>query len=392
VFPTNCLNNAWTQYENSAGFGLSASPISDPCTVTDWTVNVVTAPGVGQSLTFTIRKNGAATSAQVVISGTNTSGTWQGSVCFAAGDLISVQVVTTAGITNSTNVYWTIWYNTPGNYYLILAGDNAAPSGAGTYYYPAQGGNNIAPTTATGLQQVIPTSLTVTKIAGCADQASGAAQSYTFAAYKVSTSTASSFTAVLSSSAAGAVAVSSVGSMAFSPGDTIAVQLVMSAGAGWSRVSTCLTVSPAVAGEVVQMYGSTAAPSTTATNYESPQGMGNNGWNATESTVRMQFQPSVTFRKLYAAVATAPANTKSWAFTLRVAAANTALTCTISNTATTANDTAHAVTESAADYVDVSVTPSGTPTSTSGVRFSFVEVIPQPKNLNINQAVQAALR
>jgi len=68
---------------------------------------LVTAPG-SSSVPFTIRKNGNPTAVACTITGTGTScADSVNAVSFATGDLISVQVVETAGVPANVGIGWT---------------------------------------------------------------------------------------------------------------------------------------------------------------------------------------------------------------------------------------------------------------------------------------------
>jgi hypothetical protein len=95
------LSTGSTEYVSPTGAGLSGTETSVnallavAATLATLRISLVTAPGASKSRTFTVRKNGVATSAVVTISGTDTTGSWSGSVDFAAGDLISLESVPT---------------------------------------------------------------------------------------------------------------------------------------------------------------------------------------------------------------------------------------------------------------------------------------------------------
>src|SRR6478752_6465734 len=115
--------------------------------------------------------------------------------------------------------------------------------------------------------------------------------------------------------------------------------------------------------------GAAGAPSTSAVNYNSLVAV-NQAWNANEDNTsgRMVFPLSddITVTKLTVWVTTAPASGKSWAFTIRDDAADTAATVTISNTATTASWSG---TASIAQLSKVCLksAPTGTPTASGNV-------------------------
>ena len=77
-------------------------------TVQELHATVFPAPGAGNSFTFTIRKNGGSTSVACTVSGTATScADSNNAVGFSTSDLISVQVVQTAGVAANGDYGWT---------------------------------------------------------------------------------------------------------------------------------------------------------------------------------------------------------------------------------------------------------------------------------------------
>jgi hypothetical protein len=77
-------------------------------TVQELHATVFPAPGAGNSLTFTIRKNGASTPVACTVSGTATScADSNNAIGFNTGDLISVQIVQTAGVAAGLDFSWT---------------------------------------------------------------------------------------------------------------------------------------------------------------------------------------------------------------------------------------------------------------------------------------------
>lgn len=56
-------------------------------------VHTQAAPGAGESFTYTVRRNGAATALTIIVSGAGVAGSVWGKVDFEEGDLLSVQLV-----------------------------------------------------------------------------------------------------------------------------------------------------------------------------------------------------------------------------------------------------------------------------------------------------------
>lgn len=90
--------------------------------------------------------------------------------------------------------------------------------------------------------------------------------------------------------------------------------------------------------------------------------------STTESAVYGPVASAGVFKNLYVKLSGSPGSGKSYAFALMVNGSPSALTTTISDAATTGNDTTHTVSVAAGDIVSMRVTPSGTPTA---VRPSF---------------------
>lgn len=326
-FITAVLSASWNTAES-----IRSAPLSDAVTVRRLRVWVQTAPGAGKSYTFTFRSAGADTAASVAISGTNTFGEWNGSVGVSQLNLAAMKSVPSGTPTAPVAVYWIIEYETAGNFYLVPSGTVRAQNQDADLMLSAFGGNGYLPSaSSTRDEAVIPTGLTVTKIACYANGTTG----NTYWVRKSNTSTDSSFS--VANGASGVPAVSSTGAFAFSAGDTMVIRQ-HDAGSPWIQHMICITIVPDIPGEVVTAFTSPAAPSTTATAYEGPSGYGNNTWSTTESAGYIRF-PQGMLKKLNVKLTTAPGTGKSRAFTVRSNTADTAITCTIADTNTTASDT-----------------------------------------------------
>ena len=102
-------------------------------------------------------------------------------------------------------------------------------------------------------------------------------------------------------------------------------------------------------------------------------GMPSGGLNTTEANVsNVQVPLSGTVSKMYCKVQTAPGVGKSWAFTAREDAVDQALTCTISNAATSCSDTSNSFAMDAGDIITIKATASGSPTSSGTEACSVV--------------------
>lgn len=108
---------------------------------------------------------------------------------------------------------------------------------------------------------------------------------------------------------------------------------------------------------------SSTSPSTSASNYITPVCAGGASWSGTENARRQVRPHAETINELRVTVATAPGVGKSYAVTLMVNGVASALTCTISGTATSAQDLTHSVSISALDSISMRFVPTGTPTA-----------------------------
>jgi hypothetical protein len=106
-------------------------------------------------------------------------------------------------------------------------------------------------------------------------------------------------------------------------------------------------------------WRSVGNPATT-TSYISPATGGT--WTTTIANGTHPWAVTGTFNNLSITLASAPASGKSIAFTLLVNGVASALTCTVSNTATAAQDSTHSVSITDGDTVSLRAVGSGTPT------------------------------
>lgn len=119
--------------------------------------------------------------------------------------------------------------------------------------------------------------------------------------------------------------------------------------------------------------GQTSVPDNAAASYFAP-GYINTTANATESNVQVVAAASGSFDQIYVNLTVAPGSGKSYTVAVSVNGTPSAVSVTISDAATTGNNTASSVSVSAGDLIAFKVTPSGTPTQptlmAAAVRFS----------------------
>jgi len=88
-------------------------PVQTSGTISNFDARTSATPGAGNTWAFTLRKNGASTAITCSITGASTQcADSSNSVSFAAGDLLTIQIVPTSGPTASIG-RWTAKLSTP---------------------------------------------------------------------------------------------------------------------------------------------------------------------------------------------------------------------------------------------------------------------------------------
>jgi len=111
--------------------------------------------------------------------------------------------------------------------------------------------------------------------------------------------------------------------------------------------------------EQVLVGGRNDSLNTVATEYNWVYG--GHDWQAIEASNRMVVAAPGKIRKLYVWLSNAPGAGANWTFTLMVNGAASALSCTISDAATSGSDTTHEVAVAANDYIFLRCEPSAAP-------------------------------
>lgn len=346
------------------------SHVSEDCWVSEFTVTLEVAPGVGKSRTFTVGNEFGASDASVTISGTNTTGTWTGPPVFITeGD--SAYIIQTGSGTPAAplNVHWHVFLNTIGNKTFIM-GANSATASTSVTQYTAPFGAGAWTTTSKAQDMPVPTNGTLTKAWVYINGSSDVGDSYVVSMRLNDTTDALACTI-----ADFDVWDTQTGSVALSAGDNIQIKCVPSGTPTAVIVSWCFTFEPTINGESICGYGAATTLSTTATQYGQPIGNGN-GWGTSEADRSVRL-PGCSLKKLYVRLHVAPGAAKSRTITMRDNAANSALTVTISGTNLTGNDTTHTVTHTANQTISMQSVPTLAPAAAQ-CHFGYVIVTPQP--------------
>lgn len=343
--------------------------ISSAGVITNFLVKLDSAPGAAKQYVFTLRVNGVDSALTCTISGAaSTTGTdTSHSVNVSAGDLVSISCTPSGTPTSSLLSLSLQFTGNTANESLFL-GSSSTLSTSATEYQAPQGrlsGNSTTIethlTAVSGNIKNLYVKLTV---------APGGATSRTFTLYVNGVSTSLTCTVT----GAATTANDTTHSVAVTAGDTITLVSTLSGSPAAAILMHGMTLVATTDGQfnIATYYSSS---SSSAVNYGAFYNGGISGVNATESAVQETSQ-SITLQALYTKVTTSPGVGKSWTLMLRVNSANTTLTCAISDTNTTANDTSHSVTTSDFDLLDWAITPAGTPSANNGIRISMRAIVP----------------
>lgn len=326
-------------------------------------VKCVDPGGAAQSRAFTVRKAGADTTLTCTVStGATTAADLTNSFAVAAGDLVAVSCTSSAGAAASTPADWLLRFTAANaNEYPLLWGSAAGAAAGATRYSPVQGDGAVQ-TTEAAAQCVMPTGGTLSNLYVALD-ANMAAAGQAVTLYLNGSPTA--LTCTVASGAATASDTDAGHAVAVAAGDTVSLQWVNS-GSNAPRPRAGIKFAPTTDGESVALAGASGGTvNQSLTRYQSaPSGT---TWTGTESA-RQFLVPACEVRKLYARAA--PASGQTAAFMVRKNTADTAVTCTVTGTATAADDTTHTDTTADGDVLAVRLVTgatSGTVTPQAGL-------------------------
>lgn len=334
--------------------------------------------GVGQSVVYTVRKNGVDTALTLTLDNNNLTGLNTATVKFAAGDTICIRATTTSQVISPSFHFFSFLGIATGQ--VIFAsdcGNGSSSNSAVTYGNPFGGGGDWVAST--------PAESPFTALAACpgvisnfnfdCPTAPGGAASWTMLLRQNAANTA--ITAAVSG--ATTHAVDNTHTVTVAAGDRMAFQVTPAgtpAANGYLHRSFVFT--PTNAGDC--WYGMSADPGGyTSLQMAEPIGT---GWlygliygTGNETNAMMQLYPGY-FKSLYANLDAAPGGATATKVSFRKNGADTALVCTISGAATSANSTGQKVPVSLGDRCSIGFTPTGAPASANanvGLCFNMVQ-------------------
>lgn len=240
----------------------------------------------------------------------------------------------------------------------ILAGGSTTPSTSATNYSAATSYSLSWDATESAQRSVVPTTGTLKNIRVRLGTAPGTGRSWTFTYYK----NGSTDTAVACTISDTATTCSNSNTASFTAGDTVSIKSVPS-GTPTSPGTLQLSADYETTGDDQILLASTRAITlgTAATTYLSV--MGSNVPGTTLANLDQVVPAAGTISRIFIELNNSPGSGKSYAFTLLKNGSTTALTCTVSDTGTTCNDTGNSVSFAAGDTIALQSVPSGTPTA-----------------------------
>jgi len=322
-------------------------------TLSNFYVLLDAAPASGKSWQFDIMKNGSTTGVTVTISDTAVTATDStNSVSFTAGDSISLRSVPSGTPSTGTNLWWNAQCEGTG-FPIMGAGTSNLSTGSMATASPMAVSNTYG-TTTNQRDIMIPTAGTFQDLYVALDASPGASKSYAFELYNNAAATG----LVATVSDTNTTANDTTNTFTVAAGDTVAMTITPSGTPTARNADWGMVFIPDTDGESFMSYGSAATPSTSLTRYEQPHGYGGNSWNATERQVIIG---AYDLTKQYVNISVASGAGKSWDFTLRKNAADTALTTNLADT--TSGNTTASVSVAQGDKLALELTPNSTPTS-----------------------------
>jgi len=366
--PDTLPTGTTTEYSRSVNGGVlwaateRYSVIPVDATLKELRIKLSSALSSG-SYTFTLRKNALDTDLTCQITVQECSDLINTAV-FAPGDLISMKVVS-ANPDTAKSAYFTMMATTEDNKSFFTF---TTPSTAAAIYLSMSGDANID-STEQDTQIPVPTNGTLKNLYVKVSAAPSEGKSYTYTIRKALANT--SLTCTIANTDTSCSDLSN--SVSLSPGDLINISITTSGTPSGVYHYFGIEFDPTINGESVQLFSDDDDPADSEFNnlnciYNV------SAWTATEATVQ-ELASEATYKKLYVKLDTAPSAGDSRTFTLSVNGVPSILTCTISETDTTCNDTSNEVSVSDGDLLATKHTLTGTPAANNGLGISYVTYI-----------------
>lgn len=346
--------------------------------ITNLVVNLKTAPGVGNSRTYTVTKNNVNTGLSVTISGTDTQGQILGSVTGVSGDYWALKTTGTGTPTDAALTTWSCILETADDVFVTITSSINNPSSSSrNYINPTHGyiGAGYNGTEASQTRFYSPGYFTITSLYARCKTAPGAGKSYTYSIYKNGSREASSDILISGTATTGSVTGLNI---SLSPNDYISLSSLPSGTPTFpSHTNFTMEVVPQVIGESFIA----SAPQTvvgTADTYFPGTYPGLTG-TATEADHLLICPPGLTMWMKNFYVTTAAPGTagsgKTKTFRIRKNSANANNSILITDTETTGSDLTSVDSFTGLDFISGVCQPTNT-ANTGNANFSNIVYIP----------------
>lgn len=324
---------------------------------------------VSQEMTFTVVKNGTATSLSAVIDAEEQTGEdLTNEVSVSAGDQLTLKSEATNGSPSNAIPTWSVEFESSSAQKCAIMGAGQSQLSFNETRNSGIMGVNTWTATEANVLGVIPTAGTLTALYV---RSSANIEVDGEAAFTVRVN--GSNTALTCTISDGTTASITGQSVAVSAGDTIAIRVATNSDTGSFYAGWGVLFEPTVDGESV-LIGGTGENTPTSNEYWNGCSCVAEAWSDNE-LVRHTLSSATTLKKLYVKLATAPGAGKDYSFTVYDSESPTALTCTIADTDTTGNDTTNTV--SVSDYGLITIALEGTSTpAASKAYWGMVSYIP----------------
>jgi len=338
-------------------------------TLTNLYCRLDASPGTGNSYALTVRKNGAtpASSLTCTISGSDTVGTdLVNSVSVSKGDYVCLMSVPSSTPTGRRLAFSCTFTSDTANEAICMAHTSDVPSSSSNEYIGFACGDTWS-TDSSKMMNPMPSANTAKKIYAVIDVAPDTGKSWTLSLTNYST--AKAVTCTISNLET--QADDAVNTEALSAGTEYGYKSVpASTPDAYAHCWLSIVFSPDTDGESYHFYASDDSPHATNTEYDCA-GTGAS-WGTWKGGRTHCFEQTYTVKNLYVQLETAPSAGKSRVFTLEDNLVDSSIVATISDTDVSDDDTANTFESAAGELTMMQTVPSGSPSSTYGVRFSYV--------------------
>jgi len=343
----------------------------------NWNIALPSAPGGGKSFTFTLRKNQVDTAAVIVISGTNTSGSYIPAISLAEGDEITIRCTPASTPTVSEpSICWDFSSSNISEsiYGMANTAGPIAVSRENRFFFAIDASNWTTP----NAREIVTTAGVVSKYIVKLDATPAGGTTLTFLVTKNGTdqdgSGGTSDTRLVFNN--GDLKKTATFSLSLAEGDLTTFKCNVTGSPGTPRPIFGLVYTSTTEGESIFGSNFLAALDTTLTEYGR---VGSSIPNSIDDLSVTEANEEVVvgitgfnLRRMRVALNSSPGAGTSYQFTTRRRRRNTALKVTISDLNTSGSKLTGAVALNSGDTFDVQVLPTGTPSTRNGGWF-FVQ-------------------